>query len=85
MSQEYLRYTNYPIEQQAQYVAQHKHLLTPEQRRIYDLFLSRVNNSQAGFLFVDATGGTGKTFLLNLILAKLRSDGHIALATASSE
>ena len=35
-------------------------------------------------LFFDAPGGTGKTFLINLILAKLRSEGNIALATASS-
>ena len=35
-------------------------------------------------LFLDAPGGTGKTFLINLILAKLRSVGDIALATASS-
>ena len=29
-------------------------------------------------------GGTGKTFLINLLLAKVRLEGHIALATASS-
>ena len=33
---------------------------------------------------MDAPGGTGKTFLINLILAKLQSEGKIALATASS-
>ena len=35
-------------------------------------------------LFLDAPGSTSKTFLINLILAKLRSEGNIALATASS-
>ena len=34
--------------------------------------------------FLDAPDGTGKTFLINLILAKIRSEGKIALATASS-
>lgn len=34
--------------------------------------------------FLDAPGGTGKTFLINLLLAKVRSDGGIALAVASS-
>ena len=31
-----------------------------------------------------ALGGTDKTFLINLILAKIRSEGKIALATAPS-
>ena len=35
-------------------------------------------------LFLDAPGGTGKSYLLNLILAKIRSEGNIVLATASS-
>lgn len=34
--------------------------------------------------FVDGPGGTGKTFLYNLLLAKVRSEGEIALAVASS-
>ena len=34
--------------------------------------------------FLDAPGGTGKIFLINFILAKLRSEGKIALATSSS-
>ena len=34
--------------------------------------------------YFGCAGGTGKTFLINLILAKLRSEGKIALATASS-
>lgn len=34
--------------------------------------------------FLDAPGGTGKTFLINIILAKVRSVSKIALATASS-
>ena len=33
---------------------------------------------------MDAPGGTGKTFLISLILARIRSQNHIALAIASS-
>ncbi|GBP51452.1 ATP-dependent DNA helicase pif1 [Eumeta japonica] len=33
---------------------------------------------------LDAPGGTGKTFLANLILAKIRQSGKIAIAVASS-
>ena len=43
-----------------------------------------VDANQGGILLLDAPGGTSKTFLINLILAKLQSEGKIALATASS-
>jgi len=43
-----------------------------------------VDRNEEGVLFLDAPGETGKTFLINLILAKIRSEGKIALATASS-
>ena len=32
--------------------------------------------------FIYASGGCGKTFLLNLILREFRASGHIAIATA---
>jgi ATP-dependent DNA helicase PIF1 len=35
-------------------------------------------------IFLDASGGTEKTFLLNLIYAEIRNKGVIALAVASS-
>ena len=35
-------------------------------------------------LFIDAPGGTGKTFLLNFLLARYRARGSIILAVASS-
>jgi len=34
--------------------------------------------------FLDAPGGTGKTFLINLLLAKFKMQGNIALVVASS-
>ena len=37
-----------------------------------------------GVFFLDAPGGTGKTFLINTVLATIRSKNEIALATASS-
>ncbi|XP_015370488.1 PREDICTED: uncharacterized protein LOC107166369 [Diuraphis noxia] len=45
---------------------------------------SSVNNDEGKILFLDALGGTGKTFLINLLLAKVRYGGKIALAVASS-
>ena len=35
-------------------------------------------------MFIDAPGGTGKTFLLDALLSYVRKNRHIALATASS-
>lgn len=43
-----------------------------------------VSAGQGGFFFLDAPGGTGKTFVISLILAEIRSNNGIALAVASS-
>ncbi|XP_039483119.1 uncharacterized protein LOC120446291 isoform X2 [Drosophila santomea] len=59
-------------------------LLTAEQKIIHDRIMLAVAAEQDGFFFLDAPGGTGKTFLISLILAKIRSQQKIALAVASS-
>lgn len=46
--------------------------------------MDSVNNNMGRLFFLDAPGGTGKTFLANLILAKIRQSGKIAIAVASS-
>ena len=51
--------------------------------RVYGALLSNDGNSQKLF-FIDSPGGCGKTFLLNLILRKIRSEKKIALAVATS-
>ncbi|UYV75380.1 hypothetical protein LAZ67_13000048 [Cordylochernes scorpioides] len=43
-----------------------------------------IKKQQGGIIFLDAPGGTGKTFLINLLLAEVRSKNAIALAIASS-
>ena len=58
--------------------------LTDEQQVVLDKVMSMVDSGEGGMLFLDAPGGTGKTFLLNTILAKVRLVGKIALASASS-
>ena len=70
-------------EQQA-YVERSIPMLTSDQRKVYNCFCSMIDGDEGGMLFLDAPGGAGKTFLINHILAKLRSEGKIALATASS-
>ncbi|XP_055910737.1 uncharacterized protein LOC129945100 [Eupeodes corollae] len=58
--------------------------LNSQQKYAYDKIMEGVNNEEGGFYFIDAPGGTGKTFLLSLILATIRSDNKIAFAVASS-
>ena len=39
---------------------------------------------QGGFFFLDVLGGTGKAFLISLILAEIRSNNAITFTVASS-
>jgi ATP-dependent DNA helicase PIF1 len=59
--------------------------LNPEQRSAYDEIMAVVCSKQAGLFFVDGPGGTGKTFLYRALLAKLRSQDKLVVATATSE
>lgn len=45
--------------------------------------MQAVTNQSGGLYFLNIPSGTEKTFLISLILAKIRSNGHIALALAS--
>ncbi|XP_026467790.1 uncharacterized protein LOC113371378 [Ctenocephalides felis] len=58
--------------------------LNDHQRIVYDDLIQAVNSGSGGIFFLDAPGGTGKTFLLSLLLAKIRSQNNVALALASS-
>jgi len=58
--------------------------LNREQRQAYDTILASVDSGTGGVFFVDGPGGTGKTFLYNAMLARVRSNGNIAIATATS-
>lgn len=59
-------------------------LLVADQKNAYDNVMQRVDNGNGGIFFLDAPGGTGKIFLINLILASVRMQNRIALAVASS-
>jgi ATP-dependent DNA helicase PIF1 len=54
-----------------------------EQCLAYDTVMDSVNG-QSEILFLQGSGGTGKTIVENLLLARVRSNGQIALAVASS-
>ncbi|GJU82851.1 ATP-dependent DNA helicase PIF1-like protein [Tanacetum coccineum] len=59
-------------------------LLNPKQRLIYEHVIHSVHNQRGQFHFVYGPGGTGKTFLYNTIIARLRTERKIVLAVASS-
>ena len=46
--------------------------------------MSSVNKGKGSFYFLDSPGGIGKTFLLKMILAKVRANQDVAIAVASS-
>ncbi|XP_073826793.1 uncharacterized protein [Musca autumnalis] len=78
------REVTYDVRQLKTFLADKIPLLMPEQKSVYNIVLEAIENQSGGLYFIDAPGGTGKTFLISLILAKVRSDGNIGLAVASS-
>ncbi|CAI6377042.1 unnamed protein product [Macrosiphum euphorbiae] len=59
-------------------------LLNEQQKYVFDTLMKVTNYDTGGIYFLDAPGGTGKTFLISLILATIRSQNKITLALASS-
>src|SRR5688572_10278386 len=59
-------------------------LLNEDQNIIYNTIIQTVKDNSSQCFFIDGPGGTGKTFLYNTILAKVRLDNEIALPVASS-
>ncbi|XP_055944583.1 uncharacterized protein LOC129975547 [Argiope bruennichi] len=57
--------------------------LLPKQRQVYEAILNLVNSGEAGLFYLDAPGGTGKTFVLYLLTAQLCKDRNIAMAVVS--
>uniref|UniRef100_UPI00358F85D7 ATP-dependent DNA helicase pif1-like n=1 Tax=Myxine glutinosa TaxID=7769 RepID=UPI00358F85D7 len=84
LSREMLQATTYDIQQLQQYVHQNEPLLVPDQKEAYTRVKQLLTSDSGGIVFLDAPGGTGKTFLINLILAQVRSLQQIAMAVASS-
>ena len=57
--------------------------LNKEQRTGFDETIRHVIDRKSQVFFIDGPGGTGKTFLYKALLAKVRSEGMIAIATAT--
>ncbi|KAL6124784.1 hypothetical protein ACLB2K_077293 [Fragaria x ananassa] len=58
--------------------------LNEDQTFAYNSIISAIKCHENAIFFVDGPGGTGKTYLYRALLANLRSNDHIVLATASS-
>ena len=58
--------------------------LNSEQRAAYDEIMAAIDTDEGGLFFVDGPGGTGKTFLYRALLARVRSENKLAVATATS-
>ncbi|XP_044735689.1 uncharacterized protein LOC123297922 [Chrysoperla carnea] len=84
LNYEIMKEKSYNINELLEYIAHNKPLLNDNQKKVYDVIMSRINNNIGGIIYLDAPGGTGKTFLINLILAEIRAKKLIALALASS-
>ncbi|GFW53891.1 ATP-dependent DNA helicase [Trichonephila clavipes] len=65
-------------------VAENVPKLNQEQKEIYDKILSSITSNSGQCYFLDSPGETGKTFLINLLLAKIGCERSIAIAVASS-
>ncbi|KAF2358537.1 DNA helicase Pif1-like [Trinorchestia longiramus] len=66
------------------YFQEHVNMLDEDQRAIFNRIRQKVDDDEAGFIFIDAPGGTRKTFFLNIVLSYVRQNRHLAIATASS-
>ena len=72
LSREMLRETSYDLNDLKEYISVYEPLLLPDQRDAYNAILDRISRKAGGIIFLDAPDGTGKTFVINLLLAKIR-------------
>jgi len=63
---------------------QNERLMYPEQRALYEELKTAINAQQGGVFFIDAPGGTGKSFLTKTLLMHCRGLSRVAIACASS-
>ena len=65
---------DFNIAEEADYLHSHEHLLNEEQATIYQFICDCLDTGSSSLVFIDAPGGTGKTFLIKLILSKEAHD-----------
>ncbi|UYV79776.1 hypothetical protein LAZ67_18000609 [Cordylochernes scorpioides] len=60
------------------------YLLNTQHKEVYNTLMKAIDDGNGGLYFLDAPGGTGKTFLMSVVLATVRARLDIAVAVASS-
>ena len=63
---------DFDIERLEDTVREKKTKFTDSQKSVFERVIQAVESSQSLSLFIDARGGTGKTYVLNAILAAVR-------------
>jgi len=66
------------------YVEENEVELNVKQLQVYEEVLRSANNEEGKIYFLHVPGGTGKTFLINLLLSKVRGQQSVAIVEASS-
>ncbi|GBO20439.1 hypothetical protein AVEN_40539-1 [Araneus ventricosus] len=84
LNYEILRETSYNIQKLTSYIATNEPNLVDDQRFAFEKIKSAIFTETGGIFFLDAPGGACKTYLINLLLAKVRERNMLALAVASS-
>jgi hypothetical protein len=79
-----LRETSYDANALNQYVMVNELLFVLDQRAAHNATLDQIEIKVGGRLLLDALGGTGKIFVINLLRAKMRPQSKIAIALATS-
>ncbi|XP_063907387.1 uncharacterized protein LOC135125669 [Zophobas morio] len=72
LNHELQREQQYDIEALAETVRTNVPQLNQQQKIAYNTLIEAVNSGSGGIYFLDAPGGTGKTFLISLLLARIR-------------
>ncbi|GFS57121.1 ATP-dependent DNA helicase [Trichonephila clavipes] len=78
LNREYFEHTNFDPVKLQHLINQNEPRINKEQNQVYRLLTDSVNANPGGVYFLDAPGGTGKFFLINFLLAKIRSEKKIA-------
>jgi PIF1-like helicase/Helitron helicase-like domain at N-terminus len=74
----------YDRQEQQRLADQRIPMLNEDQRKAFDTVMDAVNTGTGQCFFLNGPGGTGKTFVYNILCHALRAQGHIVICVASS-